>query len=207
MLLAGPPRQPTRLRTLGGGGTAYASAEPSWRLHGCLSVGKSPTARRLRARPRLWSRHKVRRVPCRAVGEAAQNNKPGLCEVVPADYCGAVKPAPRHNPLKSSNTSPNFLITLASLKSPVAGSPVRLNATAPTDVDLCSGPCFGFARHPSGPSVSMTQGRCLGRWCNICLDTPFGTNGRTCGWFGNQYVSLGTAFPRGTMFLSGANFR
>jgi hypothetical protein len=23
---------------------------------------------------------------------------------------------------------------------------VRLNATAPTDVDLCSGPCFGFAR-------------------------------------------------------------
>jgi hypothetical protein len=52
----------------------------------------------------------------------------------------------RHNPLKSSNTSPNFLITLASLKSPVAGSPVRLNATAPTDVDLCSGPCFGFAR-------------------------------------------------------------
>src|SRR5271170_7583947 len=27
--------------------------------------------------------------------------------------------------------SPNFLITLASLKSPVAGSPVRLNATAP----------------------------------------------------------------------------
>jgi hypothetical protein len=37
-----------------------------------------------------------------------------------------------HDPLKSSGTSPNFLITLASLKSPVAGSPVRLNATAPT---------------------------------------------------------------------------
>ena len=36
-----------------------------------------------------------------------------------------------HNPLKSSGTSPNFLITLASPKSPVAGSPVRLNATAP----------------------------------------------------------------------------
>jgi hypothetical protein len=34
--------------------------------------------------------------------------------------------------LRSSGTSPNFLITLASLKSPVAGSPVRLNATAPT---------------------------------------------------------------------------
>jgi hypothetical protein len=37
-----------------------------------------------------------------------------------------------HNAPKSSGTSPNFLITLASLKSPVAGLPVRLNATAPT---------------------------------------------------------------------------
>jgi hypothetical protein len=36
-----------------------------------------------------------------------------------------------HSPL-NSGTSPNFLITLASLKSPVAGSPVRLKATAPT---------------------------------------------------------------------------
>jgi hypothetical protein len=39
-----------------------------------------------------------------------------------------------HSVLKSSGTSPNFLIPLASLKSPVAGSPVRLNATAPTVV-------------------------------------------------------------------------
>jgi hypothetical protein len=37
-----------------------------------------------------------------------------------------------HSALKSSGTSPNFLTTLASLKSPVAGSPVRLKATAPT---------------------------------------------------------------------------
>jgi len=37
----------------------------------------------------------------------------------------------RHNTLKSSGTSPNFRKTVASLKSPVAGSPVRLNATAP----------------------------------------------------------------------------
>ena len=37
-----------------------------------------------------------------------------------------------HSVLKSSGTSPNFLTTLASLKSPVAGSPVRLYATAPT---------------------------------------------------------------------------
>jgi hypothetical protein len=37
----------------------------------------------------------------------------------------------RYSVLKSG-TSPNFLITVASLKSPVAGSPVRENATAPT---------------------------------------------------------------------------
>src|SRR5712672_2281061 len=37
-----------------------------------------------------------------------------------------------YNVLKSSGTSPNFLITFASPNSPVAGSPVRLNATAPT---------------------------------------------------------------------------
>jgi len=37
-----------------------------------------------------------------------------------------------HNALRSSGTSPNFLINLASPKTPVAGSPVRLNATAPT---------------------------------------------------------------------------
>jgi hypothetical protein len=39
--------------------------------------------------------------------------------------------AVRYNVLKSSGTLPNFLITVASLKSPVAGSPVRLKATAP----------------------------------------------------------------------------
>ena len=37
-----------------------------------------------------------------------------------------------YNVFKSSGTSPNFRNTVASLKSPVAGSPVRLNATAPT---------------------------------------------------------------------------
>src|SRR5882672_5299402 len=36
-----------------------------------------------------------------------------------------------HSALRSSGTSPNFRIALASLKSPVAGSPVRLNATIP----------------------------------------------------------------------------
>jgi hypothetical protein len=37
-----------------------------------------------------------------------------------------------HSVLKSSGASPKFLITLASLKLPVAGSPLRLKATAPT---------------------------------------------------------------------------
>ena len=46
------------------------------------------------------------------------------CSGKPHSFC--------HSALRSAGTSPNFLITLASLKSPVAGSPVRLNATAPT---------------------------------------------------------------------------
>lgn len=37
-----------------------------------------------------------------------------------------------HSALRSSGTSPNLRITVASPKSPVAGSPVRLKATAPT---------------------------------------------------------------------------
>jgi hypothetical protein len=47
-----------------------------------------------------------------------------------------------HSALKSSGTSPNFLITLASLKSPVAGSPVRLNATAPSDLKRAPRPAL-----------------------------------------------------------------
>ena len=36
-----------------------------------------------------------------------------------------------YSPLRSSGTSPNFRSTTASLNSPMAGSPARLNATAP----------------------------------------------------------------------------
>jgi hypothetical protein len=50
----------------------------------------------------------------------------------PGDITDIGHRPPRHNVPRSSGTSPNFLITLASLKSPVAGSPVRLNATVPT---------------------------------------------------------------------------
>src|SRR5580692_6436200 len=46
-----------------------------------------------------------------------------------------------HNALKSSGTSPNFRNTVASLKSPVAGSPVRLNATAPVWPNTFHRPC------------------------------------------------------------------
>jgi hypothetical protein len=49
-------------------------------------------------------------------------------------------PRADHNPPKSSGTLPNFLITSASLKSPVAGSPVRLNATAPTGLPCAKAP-------------------------------------------------------------------
>src|SRR5215831_9903878 len=41
-----------------------------------------------------------------------------------------------HNALRSSGTSPNRRITLASPNSPVAGSPVRLNAMAPAQPGL-----------------------------------------------------------------------
>ncbi|MCK1711312.1 hypothetical protein IVA83_20305 [Bradyrhizobium sp. 143] len=41
-----------------------------------------------------------------------------------------------HSVLRSSGTSPNFRISLASPKSPVAGSPLRLKATAPTWLGL-----------------------------------------------------------------------
>ena len=42
-----------------------------------------------------------------------------------------------HSALRSSGTSPNFRISLASLNSPVAGSAVRLNAIAPAQPGLC----------------------------------------------------------------------
>ena len=72
---------------MGGGGTAYASAEPSWRLHGCLCRQVADRAAAQSTAPPLV-KAQGETGPCRAVGEAAQNNKPGLCEVVPADYCG-----------------------------------------------------------------------------------------------------------------------
>jgi hypothetical protein len=65
-----------------------------------------------------------------------------------------------HNALKSSGTSPNFLITLASLKSPVAGSPVRLNATAPTWPSLrdsASGGVFAFLFDARSRSVKLDE--------------------------------------------------
>src|ERR1019366_5744698 len=46
-----------------------------------------------------------------------------------------------HNALKSSGTSPNFRNTVASRKSPVAGSPLRLNATAPVWPNTFQRPC------------------------------------------------------------------
>jgi hypothetical protein len=53
------------------------------------------------------------------------------------NYPAVQRPRSRYlyNALRSSSTSPNFLMILASPKSPVAGSPVRLKATAP----ICPG--------------------------------------------------------------------
>jgi hypothetical protein len=47
----------------------------------------------------------------------------------------------RHNALKSSGKLPNFRKTVASLKSPVAGSPVRLKAIAPVWPNIFQRPC------------------------------------------------------------------
>jgi hypothetical protein len=66
----------------------------------------------------------------------------------------------RHNALKSSGTTPNFRNTVASRKSPVAGSPVRLNATAPVWPSPFQRPCarsiaaVGFG-HSIGSPITM----------------------------------------------------
>ena len=71
--------------------------------------------------------------------------------------------------LRSSGTSPNLRMTLASPKSPVAGSPVRLKATAPTtpgfrdSASACITAAFGL-KHSVGsagamPSSAATKGR------------------------------------------------
>jgi hypothetical protein len=52
-----------------------------------------------------------------------------------------IRPRRRQNALKSSGTSPNFRNTVASRKSPVAGSSVRLNATAPAWPHTFQRPC------------------------------------------------------------------
>lgn len=44
---------------------------------------------------------------------------------------GVSASAAAYNSDRSFGTSPNFLMSFASLNCPVAGSPVRLNATAP----------------------------------------------------------------------------
>jgi hypothetical protein len=63
----------------------------------------------------------------------------------------------RHNVLKSSGTSPNFRNTVASRKSPVAGSLVRLNAIAPvSDGDLRALIDLGLVEMRDGAPV-LTQ--------------------------------------------------
>jgi hypothetical protein len=56
-------------------------------------------------------------------------------------WSAAAKYPSNANPIQAMRASApvNFLITLASLKSPVAGSPVRLNATAPVGPTLSKG--------------------------------------------------------------------
>jgi hypothetical protein len=89
--------------------------------------------------------HRRVRVALKAAGEALEESlgapeyqEGSIRSILPSGLLSALCYRLRHhgsidlhNALKSFGTSPNFLITLASLKSPVAGSPARLNATAP----------------------------------------------------------------------------
>src|ERR1700676_2794907 len=54
---------------------------------------------------------------------------------------GDLREEHHYNALESSGTSPNFRNTVASLKLPVAGSPVRENATAPVWPNTFQRPC------------------------------------------------------------------
>jgi hypothetical protein len=72
----------------------------------------------LHASPAVAVRETVPRRPARY--RATVNNDPEPPLYVRVNH---------HNALKSSGTSPNFRNTVASWKSPVAGSPVRLSAT------------------------------------------------------------------------------
>src|ERR1700730_3092122 len=63
-------------------------------------------------------------------------------------WSAAAKYPSNANPIQAmrASTPVNFLITLASLKSPVAGSPVRLNATAPVGPTLSKGLAHALSR-------------------------------------------------------------
>jgi hypothetical protein len=63
-------------------------------------------------------------------------------------WSAAAKYPSNANPIQAMRASApvNFLITLASLKSPVAGSPVRLNATAPVGPTLSKGLAHALSR-------------------------------------------------------------
>src|SRR5882762_6915032 len=67
------------------------------------------------------------------LGTSSENNDGALAN--------PEEPQNGQSTLKSSGTSLNFRNTVASRKSPVAGSPVRLNATAPVWPNTFQRPC------------------------------------------------------------------
>jgi hypothetical protein len=68
--------------------------------------------------------------------------------------------------LKSSGTSPNFLITLASLKSPVAGSPARLHRQRTSGTSLTSRDLVTSAL----PRATDIRLRVLCRYCGRTVE-------------------------------------
>jgi hypothetical protein len=88
-----------------------------------------------------------------------------------------------YNVLKSSGTSPNFLMTFASPKFPVAGSPVRLNATAPT----CPGLRDSFRPHDDRSWIE-TFGWFTGRYAIVGSDEG---QRHEVGYFGHGLLLAG----------------
>jgi hypothetical protein len=73
-----------------------------------------------------------------------------------------------YSALRSSGTSPNFRITFASPKSLVAGSPVRLKATAPTQPRL---------RDSASPRITAAFGLKHSTASAGAMPSPAATNG------------------------------
>ena len=104
--------------------TAYRAATPTLRHRSALNAieWRHPTPSRPRSQ--MWPPQCSRR------RDAASPFSRSWAQICPR--IRAISFRTPHSALRSPGTSPNFRITVASRKWPIAGSPVRLKAIAPT---------------------------------------------------------------------------